>query len=496
MLDSTEDKFTPLHRSLVDTAFDALVIIRDGRLIYANPAFSELIGYAADEVIGLPALTFVAPESHDLVRYQMTTPDAPPRYEATGLRKDGRRIDLEVLARPVDFEGAPARVAAIRDVTEAHRAVRELRRSEQSFRELIEKLPDMVMVHRSGTILYANSAMVRYLAVEDAAEVAGTSLVALLHRDERAAHQDRIRQQEQTPRPEQATTVRHLRADGRLTTLETASVPIQFDGGLATLALARDVTQRARLEQRLVQSELLASIGVLAAAVNHEINNPLSFLVLTQASLETEVTRLGAKLASRDEQAIAASMGRLAQYAKELREGIDRVTTIARDFKMLTRVHGDLVQPVDIAAVIGSAARVAAAEIGGQCELELALVQVPPARAHAGRLGQVVLNLIVNAAQAMPPRGGLIRVATRVSGDKAFVDVDDNGPGISPEASSHLFEPFFTTKPEGKGSGLGLSICQGIVTSFGGSIEVLPSKLGGARFSIQLPLWTDETLPA
>jgi two-component system, NtrC family, sensor kinase len=150
-------------------------------------------------------------------------------------------------------------------------------------------------------------------------------------------------------------------------------------------------------------------------------------------------------------------------------------------------VHVERVEDVDVCALIPSAVRIARVELQGRAQVELALAPVPRVRASAGRLGQVILNLLVNAGQA-PPASGVhrIRVSTRAEAGHVLIDVDDNGPGIPAALVSRIFEPFFSTKPGGQGSGLGLSIARGLVERFGGTLEHAPSELGGARFRIRL----------
>jgi two-component system NtrC family sensor kinase len=243
------------------------------------------------------------------------------------------------------------------------------------------------------------------------------------------------------------------------------------------------LTERRNLERRLLEAELLASVGMLAAAVNHEINNPLAFLMLGHHALQQEITALAAEGGILS----AERHGRMLELASELAEGTSRISTIARDFKMLTRVREDALELVDLGVAIPAAIRIATPEVRHRAQVRLLLSPVPRIKASEGRIAQLILNLVVNAAQALPAGGNhAIQVSTSLLEGTVVVDVEDDGPGVPAEIASRVFEPFFTTKRDG--SGLGLSICQGIVSGFGGSIELLRSALGGALFRLRFPL--------
>ena len=473
------------YASLIEAAFDGLVVTRGLEIAYASPGFAAIVGCAASELVGTSIRERVAAESWavlaDLAR------DDEARRDLVVVRTDGGRCVVEAAARPCQLGGSAARVLAVRDVTAARGAVDDLAGSERRFRALIEQIPDLVAVHRGGTLIYANPALHRYVGSHGDLAVVGRSVVELTHPDDRPRVAARIRRMLESGAPEPAEVFRHVHADGTIGLVETSSVPIELDGTPAILAIARDVTDRIAVEQRLVEAELMASIGRLAAAVNHEINNPLSYLLLVQDQLGGDVQRLAGVRPT--DGGYLDVLARLVAHLDELREGLARVATIAHDFKALTRVQAETLEAVDLRTVIPSAARIAGAEIRQRARLELALADVPAVRAHAGRLGQVVLNLLVNAAQAAPAAGDrAIRVSTGTAGDRVLIDIDDNGPGVAPEIAPRIFEPFFTTKATGHGTGLGLAICRSIVTSFGGTIELSRGDLGGARFRITLPV--------
>jgi signal transduction histidine kinase len=258
-------------------------------------------------------------------------------------------------------------------------------------------------------------------------------------------------------------------------------------GGLARLVPAverelRDAAVRAErktIRERLLISERMASIGMLAAGIVHEINNPLASLMANLEVLSIKLSRLPTEL----QPAVA-----------DAQEAANRVRLIAQDLRILSRPSADHERrgPVDIRCVLDSALRMAGNEIRHRARLVQELSDVPHVEGNDARLGQVFLNLLMNAAQSIPegrPEGNEIRITTRVHDQHMVaVEIRDTGSGIAPEHLPRLFDPFFTTKPPEIGTGLGLSICHRIVSGFGGRILV-ESVLGkGTVFRTLLPI--------
>jgi signal transduction histidine kinase len=246
---------------------------------------------------------------------------------------------------------------------------------------------------------------------------------------------------------------------------------------------AENRAQQRRMQEQLLLSDRMASMGMLAAGVAHEINNPLAAVV---ANLE---------FACQDLTALAAPTSQLQPLVEELsdaREAANRIRDILRDLRVFARPKDDHRELVSITAVLDSTLRMAWTEVRHRAKLLKSYEAVPPVWGSASRLGQVFLNLVINAAQAIPEgRAGEneIRVTARADGaGHVVVEVADTGEGI-PEASlGKLFQTFYTTKPAGVGTGLGLAICREIVSGLGGTISVT-SRLGeGATFRVQLPV--------
>jgi len=263
----------------------------------------------------------------------------------------------------------------------------------------------------------------------------------------------------------------------------------------------------------LLQSEKMASIGQLAAGVAHEINNPAGFVCSNLTTLKEYAGGL-MELADLWQKAIAdGESGRfraeptlraaketleridyaflrddLGSLLSESREGMDRIARIVSDLKDFSHVDKeDMVAECDINHLIDKAVNVAWNELKYKCEITKEYGSLPPMRVNGGQISQVILNLLVNAAQAMETYGSL-RIRTGLDGACVRIEIQDSGAGIPPELLGKIFDPFFTTKPVGQGTGLGLHICQKIVTAHGGNISVSSLPGDGTTFTVSLPV--------
>ncbi|HEY5145190.1 MAG TPA: response regulator [Polyangiaceae bacterium] len=293
---------------------------------------------------------------------------------------------------------------------------------------------------------------------------------------------------------------------GAVTAMKAGAQDYVLKGDLSRLPVAverevREMTVRAeqaRMREQLVMSERMASAGTLAAGVAHEINNPLA---IAMANLEfvAETLERMTEEARDDERGRRrpgdwngwSRIGILDEPIRDAREALVRMRDIVRDVKLFSRPHDSKTDAVDVQRVIDSSARMAWNEIRHRARLVKDYNPVPPVNANESRLGQVLLNLIVNAAQAMSEGHAdrnELRIATRTKDDgRAIVEVSDTGAGIPKANLERIFDPFFTTKAVGVGTGLGLSICHRIVSEIGGQIEVESEVGRGTLFRLILP---------
>ncbi len=265
------------------------------------------------------------------------------------------------------------------------------------------------------------------------------------------------------------------------------------DGAVAGyLRSVTDLTEHKKLQARLLLADRMVSVGTLAAGVAHEINNPLAYVLSNIRFAADELAAARVECArhspagtdlSRIDEALAA--------LTEAREGGERVRNIVRDLKTFSRTEDSHLSQVDVERVLESSINMTGNEIRHRAQLVRDYGVVPAVECNESRLGQVFLNLLVNAAQAIPEghaSSNEIRVSTRVdSAGRVQIEISDTGSGIPAEHLSRIFDPFFTTKPVGVGTGLGLAICHGIVTGLGGELSVESTLGKGTTFRVALP---------
>jgi len=386
----------------------------------------------------------------------------------------------DYIIKPLDSAVLNTRLT-IAERTVLERARRQLaedalQNTEASFRTLIEGSTDGIIVHGNGRIVYINPAALISLGYQYKDELVGSTYVNLIHPEERDRVLSGIRTMlasgEATPAREQ----RFVRRDGGLSAVEVVSIPLEFEGEQAVAVLARDLTERKKLENQLIHADRMVSVGTLAAGIAHEINNPLTYV-------RTNLTLISDELHSLNQELSPGRIDELLELLAQTQDGTERVRLIVRDLKSFSRAEDDemKLRPVDVHRVLESSISMAWNEIRHRAQLEKQFSGVSLVQGNVAKLGQVFLNLLVNAAQALPIGNALQnRITVRTSRDesaKVVVEIEDTGAGIPDEIIKRIFDPFFTTKPVGVGTGLGLSICHSIVTSLGGDI-VHDSKEG------------------
>ncbi|WP_431701880.1 ATP-binding protein [Pseudomonas sp. BR20] len=293
----------------------------------------------------------------------------------------------------------------------------------------------------------------------------------------------------------------------RRATLQTTQLERQVEQ--RTQALQQEIEERKHLESQLVQSEKLASLGQLAAGVAHEINNPVGFISSNLSTLDGYFNQLQQMLEAYQQAEETLATGEQHAQLKALRtrleldflqddipiliheskEGIGRVAQIVKDLKNFSRVDNDQTwQFANLQQGIDSTLNIVASELKYKADVVKHYAPLPEIECLASQLNQVVMNLVINAAQAIGPERGIITLSNGVEGENVWLEVADNGCGIAPEAIQKIFDPFFTTKPVGEGTGLGLSLSYGIVKKHHGDISV-SSELGkGTTFRVVLPI--------
>jgi signal transduction histidine kinase len=331
----------------------------------------------------------------------------------------------------------------------------------------------------------------------------------LLEPVEREAARERLRLTEAGAAAPEMWEASFLCGGGPPVIAEVTALPFTEQGHPSVLLLGLDVTEQRQFMARMMSADRMVAVGTLAAGVAHEINNPIGFVSSNLGSLRRYVEALLKLVAAygrhRQDMEQDAELAALEQAAdldyiaddlpellKESEEGLSRVKKIVQDLKDFSRVDSADWQDADINAGIESTLNVVMNEVKYRADVERQYGQLPPVRCLAGQLNQVFMNLIVNAAHAIEGKRGLVELRSgcedRDGQAGVWIEVSDNGKGMSPEVQRRIFEPFFTTKPVGQGTGLGLSLSFSIVQKHGGAIEVSSTPGQGTCFKVWVPV--------
>lgn len=478
--------------------YPVLVVDGEDVVVGANRRAEALFNRSREELVGggagrLFADGFFLPLDRQRARAASEIPnpvDLPARTVRV-VRPDGSTTLCEGTLTAVPAPGTSTGwlyVGVFIDVGSRLRAEQALRRREASFRAVVEALVEGVGVHREGRFVYANPALAALLGAAGPEALLGRRWPDVVHPEDRAVIDEQLALRAKgTAGPPRE--VRLLRLDGGPVWAEAASARVEHDGEPAWALVVRDVGERRRMQVALLQADRLLSVGTLAAGVAHEINNPLTYVITNLGFVCSELERIGEWLGPVPESAAPRLADALDALA-EAREGADRVRVIARDLKTFSRSDEGRRERVQVVEVLESTLNMARNEIRHRARVVRDFRPVPLVEGNPARLGQVFLNLLVNAAQAIP-EGAVdqneIRLVVRGDAHRVVVEVHDTGVGVPPEARGRLFDPFYTTKPAGVGTGLGLAVCASIVHGLGGTIDLVPEVERGAAFRVVLP---------
>jgi PAS domain S-box-containing protein len=492
---------TRFRHAIADAPFPVVMFAEDGDILKVNTAWTDLSGYAAEQIPTVAAWAQLAygpraPEMLERIR-AATAAKVPTVNRDYAIRTASGETRIWTFASaPIGHlpDGRRVMLSMAKDMTESHALEQALREKEERYRTLVELSPDATLVHTDGRIVFANQAAARLWAVDRPEALLGAALLDLLHPDSRDIARACIQQLHDGAGVADPIEEHIQRADGTAVPAEVLAARIEFEGRPAVLVIARDLSERYRAaetlrdrEAELRQAQKMEAMGRLAGGVAHDFNNMLTAILGYSDHLLERLDKDSA----------------LRTAADEIRQAGERATALTRQLLAFSRKQALKPEVCDLNAIVTGVERMLRRVIGEHVQLAT-MPCAEPARIQAdrGQIEQVILNLVVNARDALGQGGRIVIAVNRADaeaprantygeiapGPHVVLRVADSGCGMSEEVRSHLFEPFFTTKEADKGTGLGLSTVYGIVRQSGGHIHVDTQPGRGTTFSICLPV--------
>ncbi len=486
-------------RRLLDSAPDAMVIAgNDGRIVLVNTQTEKLFGYNREELLGQPVEVLV-PERfwnhHQTYRGNyMVNPQARAMgagSELYGLKKDGTEFPVEISLSPQQTDEGILVSSTIRDITERKRVDDALRLSEANFRAMIEGTYGVYRATPEGKLLVVNNAMVKMLGYETAEELLALNLATDVF--EKGEYTPLMFDQPGTRKQFAKLETHWKQKDGKIIPVEISGRAVRDDKGkvLYFEVIAENVSHVRGVEQRLRHVQKMEAIGRLAGGIAHDFNNVLGVIVAYSEMLVE-------KLRDNTE---------LSPLVTSITKAVERGGTLTRQLLAFSRQQVLEPQVISISEHLAGVKDMLARVIGEDIQLKI-LSGNPRVRVKVDptQLEQVIMNLVVNARDAMPEGGRLTIETSEIDIDDEYCSrnpearpgrhvmmaVTDSGCGMSPEVLSRIFEPFFTTKEQGKGTGLGLATIYGIVKQSGGHISAYSEVGRGTTFKVYLPVTQEE----
>ncbi|HEX6852107.1 MAG TPA: PAS domain S-box protein [Candidatus Polarisedimenticolaceae bacterium] len=479
------------YRLMVEGAEGLFFYIHDAehRFTWLSPSVRSVLGFEPEELLGRPYDDLLDPGRpangvHASTDGALADGVRREPYEAFVRRKDGTGIVLELIEEPFPAPDGPTRMRGFaRDITRRKEEQDALRRSERRFRSLVEATSDWIWeVDRNGRYTYVSPKVVDLLGYS-VEEILGRSPFDLIVPEERDAVRAAFERCVREKRPIARLENTNLRSDGGRVVLETSGVPLFSETGQLTgfHGVDRDVTDRKRLELQFLQAQRLEAVGRLAGGIAHDFNNLLTVILGFNELASTS--------------AAAEASPELRQRLGEIRKASERAASLVRKILAFSRRQVVELRVVDLHAGLNELAPMLRRLLGEDVTLALRFTSRPAlVKADPTQIEQVVVNLAVNARDAMP-EGGTLSIETEIvdldggagSSECVRLTVADTGTGMPPEVLGKIFEPFFTTKPLGVGTGLGLSTVYGLVRQLEGDILVESRPGAGTTFTIHLP---------
>ncbi|SMP45157.1 PAS domain S-box-containing protein [Desulfonatronum zhilinae] len=478
-----------------------LLINENGEIVEANERAEIAYGYSREELLrmNIQALR-VAEQSppYEAVQERAYRENGFI-YEAVNRRRDGELFPVESSVRLIRIKDKPFFQHITRDITERRRAEEARQNSERQFRLLVDNAPEAIFIHAHGLFAYVNKACLELYGARHSFELLGKSVLTIVSPGFHPLVRERIRLLTEEHCTLAPIEQKHLRLDGSAIDVEVSGVPLRFEGYDGALIFVRDITERKLRElhqEELMQTDKMATLGVLVASVAHEVNNPNNFILVNASHLETawnDALSVLDRHSQDDPDFELAGLpypemrAHVTSMLSGIRDGSRRIKRIVEELGRFSRKESlDISAKVDLNAVVQAALGILQRTIAQHTDrLSLFLAADPPMiRGDFQKLEQVVINLLLNACQALPDKQRSLCLETVHLADQRSVAlrITDHGEGIAPENVERIWEPFFSTRTKHGGTGLGLPIVAAIITKHHGRISV--NSLPGAGTTV------------
>jgi two-component system, cell cycle sensor histidine kinase and response regulator CckA len=452
---------------------------------FVSAQAERILGFAASEWLAQPDFWRRHTHPDDVERCTASFREATREgrdqpFESRMIAADGRTVWLRGIASVrASADRSPRLVGILLDITPQKTRDTEGQRLSRLYEALIESASDSVaLLAADGTVMFQSAAVVRQLGIRPD-ELVGRSSFEIVHPEDRPLVEDMLRETLATDAVGGPVRFRGRHASGAWRTLElVAKRFLDHEGTPHAVTSTRDLTDVVQAQrelesarERLAHASKMEAIGRLAGGVAHDFNNLLTVIAGYTDLVMGTMQKTDPRMAD----------------LEEIRRATQRASLLTRQLLAFSRKQVLRPEEIDLNLVVREIAALIRRLIGEDVELEVATEPGPlPVMADRSQLEQVLMNLAVNARDAMPA-GGQLRIRTRQAKGEVVLEVEDTGAGMSAEVKTRLFEPFFTTKEVGKGTGLGLSTVYGIVRQSGGDIQVCSEEGHGTRFTIALP---------
>ncbi|NOY77936.1 MAG: PAS domain S-box protein [Calditrichaeota bacterium] len=482
------------YATLVEHASDGITIVQDGVFKFVNPQLARMLGYKQEEILNQPFIPFVSPESLPTVskfyKSRMAGKPAPPVYTVKAVHKDGREIPIEISVSQITYNGRIALLDIIRDLSFREKAEQSLKESESRYRHLFESaLIGISQFFPDGSFLTANPTLIHMLGYSNDDELLRMNFRQLLKNPD-----------------EFDDLLKKLKKSGRITNFEAtfkcrdqseiivqSNFRVEFGENKEWRyieGIHQNISEWKRLEQQLLQAQKMESIGILAGGIAHDFNNILTGII---GSANFMLEDLSPDHPSYED-------------ARQIVELGERAARLIHQLLTFSRKNNVTKEILNLNHFVKESIKLFQRTFRENISFQITTHPVSHILANPEQIHQILLNLSINARDAMP-QGGTISIETKPitiseayqafhtyaqPGNYVLLSVSDTGTGIPKKFIDKIFDPFFTTKKLGKGTGLGLSVVYGIVKSHNGFIHVYSDPKQGTTFKIYFPAIQEE----